>query len=67
MEFRLEQMLEVKQNIVEQHMTEIDEALNKILELGIYTVARMRDETVKALRSQANTDPDRALYFLKDT
>lgn len=67
MEFRLEQMLEVKQHMVEQHMTEIDEALNEILELGIYTVARMRDETVKALQGQANTDPDRALYFLKDT
>jgi len=66
MEFRLEQMLEVKQHIVERHMTEIDEALNEILELGIYTVARMRDETVKALQGQANTDPDRALYFLKD-
>ena len=66
MEFRLEQMLEVKQHMVERHMTEMDEALNKILELGIYTVARMRDETVKALQGQANTDPDRALHFLKD-
>ena len=66
MEFRLEQMLEVKQHIVEQNMTKIDEALNEILELSIYTVARMKDETVKALQGQANTDPDRALHFLKD-
>ncbi len=67
MEFRLEQMLEVKQHMVERHMTEIDEALNEILELGIYTAAQMRDDTVKSLQGQANTDPDRALHFLKDT
>jgi len=58
MQFRLKQILDV-----EQHMAEI----NRAWELGIYTVARIRDETVKALQGQANTDPDRALYFLKDT
>jgi len=57
-EFSLKQIPEV-----EQHMAKI----NKVLELGIYTVARMRDDVVKALRGQANTDPDRALHFLKDT
>ena len=58
MQFRLKQILDV-----EHHMAEI----NKVLELGIYTVARMRDDVLKALRGQANTDPNRALHFLKDT
>ena len=58
MQFRLKQILDV-----EHHMAEI----NRVLELGIYTVARMRDDVAKALRGQANTDPDRALHFLKDT
>lgn len=56
-QFSLEQIPEV-----EQHMADI----NKALELGKYTVAQMRDETLKALQGQANSAPERILHFIKD-
>lgn len=39
--------------------------LNSALELGIFSVSRIREEAQKALRAQANLEPDRVLHLLK--
>ncbi|MHC4535023.1 MAG: hypothetical protein ACYS6K_13830 [Planctomycetota bacterium] len=55
-EFRLEQI-----SAVEQSMAEI----NENLELGRFTIARMRKEVMKALSGQAQLEPGRVLHLLK--
>ncbi len=39
--------------------------LNSASELGIFSVSRIREEAQKALRAQANLEPDRVLHLLK--
>lgn len=56
-EFRIEQVPDVDRNIPE---------LKKNLELGKFTIARMREEALRALRGQANLDHGRVLHFLKN-
>jgi hypothetical protein len=56
-EFGLEQVLDV-----EKRMAEVHEAL----ELYKFTLKRVREEALKALRCQGNLGPERALNLLKD-
>lgn len=56
-EFRLEQIPDVDRNMPE---------LKKNLELGKLTVARMKEEALRALRGQAHLDHERVLRFLKN-
>ncbi len=46
---------------VAEHMAN----LNSASELGIFSVSRIREEAQKALRAQANLEPDRVLHLLK--
>ena len=56
-EFKLGQV-----DAVGEHMIDV----NENLELGIFTLARVREEALKALRCQEAPDPLRALTLLKD-
>ena len=46
---------------VAEHMAN----LNMALELGVFSVSRIRENAQKALRTQANLEPDRVLHLLK--
>ena len=46
---------------VAEHMSN----LNMALELGVFSVSRIREEAQQALRAQANLEPDRVLHLLK--
>jgi len=56
-EFRGEQVQDVQ-----QHMTEV----NAKLELGIFSLARVREQALRALRGQQQPEPQRVLDLLKD-
>jgi hypothetical protein len=40
--------------------------LNENLELGKFTISRMKEEALRAMRGQAHLDPERVLSFLKN-
>ncbi len=56
-ESHLEQVPDIERSIKE---------INENLELGKFTVARMIEEALRAMRGQAHLDPERVLRFLKD-
>jgi len=56
-EYDLKQILDVEKRIAEAHET---------LELYKFTLRRVRDEALKALRCQGNLGPQRVLLLLKD-
>jgi hypothetical protein len=56
-QFRLEQIPDVERNILDT---------NENLELGKFTIARMREEVLRALQGQAHLNPERVLHFLKN-
>lgn len=56
-EFSLRQVLDV-----EKHMAE----LNMTLEIGQFSLARVKEQALKVLRCQENLEPDRVLHLLKD-
>jgi hypothetical protein len=47
---------------VEEHMAEV----NSNLELGIFTLARVREKALRALRCQEDSEPERVLKLLED-
>ncbi|UCC97031.1 MAG: hypothetical protein JSW66_14440 [Phycisphaerales bacterium] len=47
---------------VEEHMAKV----NSDLELGIFMLARVREEALRALRCQENPEPERVLKLLAD-
>ncbi len=54
-EFNLNQITEIERNIIEQ---------NENSELGRFSLSRIRQEALKALRCQANVNPNKALKLL---
>jgi hypothetical protein len=56
-EFSLEQILDIEQNMAKRNST---------LEIGKFSLVRIRMERVKALRSQGNLEPERVLHLLED-
>lgn len=56
-EFDLDQVQDV-----EEHMAKVTSKL----ELGVFSLARVREEALKALRCQDEPQPDRDLNLLKD-
>ena len=57
-EFVLKQVLEVEKRMAEDHET---------LELYKFTLRRIRQEALKALRCHGNLGPQRALLLLRET
>lgn len=56
-EFKLKQVSDVA-----DHMADV----NEDLELGVFTLARIREDALRALRCQESPEPQRALALLKD-
>jgi len=56
-EFGLNQILNVEKNITEE---------NAYSELAIFSLARIRQESMKALQCQGNIEPEKAFFLLQD-
>ncbi len=56
-EFKLNQVSDVGEHIID---------VNEDLELGIFTLTRVREDALKALRCQESPEPQRVLALLKD-
>jgi len=56
-EFKLKQVSDVADHMVD---------VNTDLELGVFTLTRVREDALKALRCQESPEPQRALALLKD-
>ncbi len=57
-EFDLEQILDVEKNMTQRNTT---------LEIGIFSLARVREQALKVLRCQEDLEPERVLHLLKDS